>query len=150
MATPVLTFIIMVRATLGSAQSESALVYTASGAAEGNVRSLGPLIDAYFEATGAGDASAPTSPEEAVAVLKLAVAALKHPHVQPADLSMARCVIDAYSQHRPLSMQSYLAFLKEHARRGCTVEADVDLEEHRTANLAVLNALLARAGGCVC
>jgi hypothetical protein len=83
-------------------------------------------------------------------VLKLAVAALKHPHVEPAGLSMARCVIDAYSQHRPLSMQSYLAFLKEHARRGCTAEAVVDLEEHRAAKLAELSAVLALAGegGC--
>jgi hypothetical protein len=118
-------------------------MYTASGAAEENVRSLGPLIDAYFEATDAGDA---TSPEEAVAVLKLAVAALKHTHVEPADLSMARCVVDAHSQHRPLSMQTYRAFLKEHARRGCTVEAGVDLEEHRAAKLAELSALLTRTG----
>jgi UDP-N-acetylmuramate-alanine ligase len=61
-----------------------------------------------------------------------------------------RCVVDAYSQHRPLSMQSYRAFLKEHARRGCQVEAGVDLEEHKTANLAVLNALLALTGECGC
>jgi hypothetical protein len=83
-------------------------------------------------------------------VLKLAVAALKHPHVEPADLSMARCVIDAYNQHRPLSVQTYRAFLQEHARRGCTVEAGVDLEEHRAAKLAELNALLALTGedGC--
>jgi hypothetical protein len=129
------------------AQSESALIYTASGAAEGSAQSRGALIDAYFEATGAGDA---TSPEEAIAVLKLAVAALKHPHVEPADLSMARCVVDAYSQRRPLSMQTYRAFLQEHTKRGCQVEAGVGLEEHRTANLAVLNALLTRAGeeGC--
>jgi hypothetical protein len=136
--------------TLGSAQSESALVYTASGAAEGSAQSRGALIDAYFETTGPGDASAPTSPEEAIAVLKLAVAALKHPHVEPADLSMARCVVDAYSQHRPLSMQTCRAFLQEHARRGCTVESGVDLEEHRAAKLSALNALLALAGESRC
>jgi hypothetical protein len=135
--------------TVDSEESDEAITYTTGGSAE-DPQSRGALIDAYFEATGAGDSSALTSPEEAVAVLKLAVAALNHPHVQPADLSMARCVIDAYTQHRPLSMQSYLEFLKEHTRRGCTVESGVDLEEHRVAKLSALNALLALAGegGC--
>jgi hypothetical protein len=135
--------------TVDSEQSEEDIIYTSGGSAE-DPQSRGALIDAYFEGTDEGDASALTSSEEAIAVLKLAVAALKHPHVEPADLSMARCVVDAYSQHRPLSMQTYRAFLKEHARRGCTVEAGVDLEEHRAAKLSALNALLALAGeeGC--
>jgi hypothetical protein len=135
--------------TVDSEESDEALIYTSGGSAE-DPQSRGALIDAYFETTGAGDASAPTSPEEAIAVLKLALAALKHPHVEPADLSMAKCVIDAYRQHRPLSMQSYLEFLKEHARRGCTVESGVDLEEHRAAKLAELNVLLALAGESGC
>jgi hypothetical protein len=138
--------------TVDSEHSEEALIYTSGGSAEegSGPQSRGAFIDAYFETTGAGDSSAPTSPEEAIAVLKLAVAALKHSHVEPADLSMARCVIDAYSQHRPLSMQSYLEFLKEHARSGCTVESGVDLEVHRAAKLAELSTLLALAGGEGC
>jgi hypothetical protein len=131
--------------TVDSEQSEEAIIYTSGGSAE-DPQSRGAFINAYFEATGAGDSSALTSPEDAIAVLKLALAALKHPHVQPADLSMARCVVDGYSQHRPLSMQTYRAFLKEHARRGCTVEAGVDLEDHRVAKLAELSALLALTG----